>query len=84
MSTRRIADAAGIFIGSAHYIMKALVEKGFLKIDIFCKNSNKRQYLRSLIQKGFWEKSLLTKPFLQRKRQEFIAIRLGNRRVRNL
>ena len=70
MSTRQVADEVGISNGSAYYILTALVEKGFVKLGNFKKNSRKGQYAYLLTPKGIREKSLLTHSFIGRKREE--------------
>ena len=75
MSTRQIADAVGVSNGSAYYVLTALVDKGFVKLDNFRKNNRKTQYSYLLTPKGIREKSLLTHRFIERKRVEFERLR---------
>ena len=75
MSTRQIADTIGISNGSAFYVLRALVDKGFVKLDNFKKNPRKRQYAYLLTPKGVLEKSKLTRGFIERKHQEYAALR---------
>ena len=75
MSTRQIADAVGVSNGSAYYVLTALVDKGFVKLDNFRKNTRKGQYAYLLTPKGIREKSFLTHRFIERKRQEFEQLR---------
>ena len=75
MSTRHIADAVGVSNGSAYYVLTALVDKGFVKLDNFRKNTRKTQYAYLLTPKGIREKSLLTHRFIERKRAEFERLR---------
>jgi len=75
MSTRQIADTIGISNGSAYYVLKALVDKGFVKLDNFKKNPRKRQYAYLLTPKGMLEKSKLTRGFIDRKHQEYAALK---------
>ena len=75
MSTRQIADAVGISNGSAYYVLRALVDKGFVKLDNFKKNPRKRQYAYLLTPKGVLEKSKLTRGFIERKHQEYAALK---------
>jgi len=74
-STRDIADAVGISNGGAYYVLTALVEKGFVKLENFKKNPRKGQYAYLLTPKGIREKSMLTHSFIDRKRQEFEDLR---------
>ena len=75
MSTRQVADEVGISNGSAYYVLTALVEKGFVKLGNFRKNPRKGQYAYLLTPKGIREKSLLTHDFIERKRDEFEALK---------
>jgi EPS-associated MarR family transcriptional regulator len=75
VSSRQIADAVGISNGSAYYILAALVDKGFVKLSNFKKNPRKGSYAYLLTPKGISEKSLLTRHFIKRKRQEFEDLR---------
>ena len=71
ISTRQVADEVGISNGSAYYVLTALVEMGFVKLENFKKNPRKGQYAYLLTRKGIREKSLLTHSFIGRKRVEF-------------
>ena len=44
MSTRKIAEDVGISNGSAFYVLVALGEKGFLKLDNFKNSSTKGRH----------------------------------------
>jgi EPS-associated MarR family transcriptional regulator len=75
MSSRQIADKVGIANGSAYYVLTALVEKGFVKLENFKNSQRKGRYAYLLTPRGIREKSLLTHRFIGRKRQEFDALR---------
>ena len=75
LSTRKIAEDVGISNGSAFYVLKALVEKGFLKLDNFKNNTIKGRYAYILTPKGVREKSLLTSRFIERRREEYKDLR---------
>ena len=76
LSTRQVANAVGISNGSAYYLLTALVEKGFVKLENFKNSSRKGQYAYLLTPRGIREKSLLTQRFIERKRQEFEELRV--------
>ena len=75
MSSRQIADKVGIANGSAYYVLTALIEKGFVKLENFKNSQRKGQYAYLLTPEGIREKSLLTHRFIGRKRREFGALR---------
>ena len=52
-------------------ILKALKEKGLIKINNFTKNPNKLNYIYVLTPKGIAEKANLTINFMKRKMQEY-------------
>ena len=76
MSTRQVADEVGISNGSAYYVLAALVEKGFVKLENFKRNPRKGQYAYLLTPKGIREKSILTHSFIERKRQEYADLKM--------
>ena len=71
MTSREIAQKVGISNGSAYYLLTSLIDKGFVKILNFKKNSKKANYLYLLTPKGIREKSILTQSFLTRKKKEY-------------
>jgi EPS-associated MarR family transcriptional regulator len=76
LSTRQVANVVGISNGSAYYLLTALVEKGFVKLENFKNSSRKGQYAYLLTPRGIREKSQLTQRFIERKRQEFEELRV--------
>ena len=52
-------------------ILKALTQKGLLKVENFYTNENKNQYRYLLTQAGMEEKIALTTKFIERKKAEY-------------
>ena len=75
LSQRQLAAQLGVSLGKANYCLRALVEKGLVKLGKFSKNPNKRQYAYILTPAGLEEKTRITLAFLKRKEAEFEAIR---------
>lgn len=75
ITTRKIADQVGISNGAAHYMLGALVDKGFVKLKNFSRSSSKVQYIYLLTPKGMHEKISLTYEFLRLKRDEHKALK---------
>ena len=71
MSQRQLADNLGVSLGAANYCLKALVEKGWVKLENFQKNPNKLGYLYLLTPIGITAKTQLTASFLKRKLMEY-------------
>jgi EPS-associated MarR family transcriptional regulator len=74
MSQRELAEALGVSVGAANYCLKALVEKGWVKLENFQKNPNKLGYLYLLTPMGIRAKAQLTTSFLRRKLAEYEAL----------
>ena len=68
---REFAEKLGFSLGKLNYCVKALQNKGLLKIKNFKKNPNKVNYIYVLTPKGISEKTKLTINFMKRKMQEY-------------
>jgi EPS-associated MarR family transcriptional regulator len=75
LTQRELADALGVSVGGLNYCLKALIQKGFVKVNNFRKSKNKFGYVYVLTPAGAVEKAKLTGRFLQRKMQEYEAIK---------
>ena len=75
MTQRELAEALGVSLGATNYCLKALVEKGWLKLENFQRNPNKLGYLYLLTPMGIAAKTQLTTRFLKRKLIEYEALR---------
>jgi MarR family transcriptional regulator, temperature-dependent positive regulator of motility len=75
MTQRELAEALGVSLGSTNYCLKALVEKGWLKLENFQRNPNKLGYLYLLTPTGITAKTHLTTRFLRRKLIEYEALK---------
>ena len=71
LSQRKLADKLGFSLGKLNYIIKALKDKGFIKINNFSKNPNKLNYVYILTPKGISAKTKLTISFMKRKMAEY-------------
>ena len=70
-SQRELANELGFSLGKLNYCLKALKEKGLIKIKNFHKNPNKIGYAYILTPKGISEKTKLTLNFMKRKMKEY-------------
>ncbi len=78
---REIADELGVSLGKINYCVKALVEKGWVKIQNF-KNSHKKiAYTYILTPTGITEKAQITQRFLQRKIDEYEILKKEIKRL---
>ena len=75
MTQRELAEALGVSLGAANYCLKALVEKGWVKLENFQNNPSKLGYLYLLTPMGLAAKTTLTARFLRRKLAEYEALK---------
>ena len=66
-SQRELSKNTGLSLGKVNYVLKALKDKGFVKIENFAKNPNKVNYIYVLTPKGIANKTKLTINFMKRK-----------------
>jgi len=75
ISQRELAEKLGVSVSGLNYCLKALIDKGWVKIQNFSKNNNKLGYSYLLTPTGIAEKASLTSRFLQRKLQEYEVLK---------
>ena len=71
-SQRKLANELGLSLGKLNYCLKALQQKGFIKIKNFSKQKNKIKYMQYILTpRGITERTRLTINFMKRKMQEY-------------
>lgn len=75
LNQRQMAEQLGISLGGLNYCLRALVEKGWVKMDNFSRNPNKLKYSYLLTPRGMAAKARLTASFLKRKLREYDALK---------
>jgi len=70
-SQKSLAQEIGMSVGKVNYVLKALIDKGLIKAEVFMGTKNKRQYAYLLTEKGIREKITLTRKFITRKKAEY-------------
>tara|TARA_B100000945_G_C19942340_1_gene394592 strand:- start:135 stop:464 length:330 start_codon:yes stop_codon:yes gene_type:complete len=68
---RELAEGLSLSLGKLNYCLKALREKGLVKIKNFKKNPKKINYVYVLTPKGITEKTKLTINFMKRQMKEY-------------
>ena len=71
LSQREVSESLGVSLGKVNFCLKALVDKGLIKVKSFRKSQNKLAYAYLLTPSGIAEKSALTTRFLKRKMAEY-------------
>ena len=76
-----MADEMGVSLGKANYCLRALLGKGFVKVQNFRRSANKRGYAYLLTPEGVAAKAHLTRVFLAQKKAEYDSLRLEIERL---
>ncbi len=66
-----LAKELGCSVGKVNYILKALIEKGLIKVQNFANSKQKKNYTYLLTQEGIAQKIKLTEKFIERKKREY-------------
>lgn len=74
-SQRQLAQAMGVSLGKAHYLLKALFERGLVKAGEFNRRADKMALLYRVTPTGVRQRVKLAKAFLHRKEAEFELLR---------
>lgn len=74
VTQRELANETNISLGGINYCLKALSEKGWIKIRNFQKSKNRISYVYKLTPLGIAEKLTLTKTFLAKKLAEYESL----------
>lgn len=75
ITQRELARELGISLGWVNYCLKALLDKGLIKIHNFSANPNKLTYAYLLTPAGVADKAAITTRFLKRKLAEYERLR---------
>ena len=82
LSQRELAKETGVSLGKLNYCLKALKEKGLIKIKNFKQNPNKITYIYILTPKGISAKTKLTINFMRQKMFEYDQLKLELERIK--
>ena len=75
LTQRELAEKLGVSVGGLNYCLKALMDKGWVKMQNFHQSKNKFKCVYLLTPQGVSERMALTSRFLQRKMAEYEALK---------
>lgn len=82
LSQRDVARELNISLGRVNYCLKALIDRGWIKVSHFRNSQNKAAYMYLLTPRGFEAKAGLTVRFLKAKLREYENLRTEIEEVR--
>jgi EPS-associated MarR family transcriptional regulator len=74
-SQRELSRRMGVSLGKTHYLLRALLEKGWVKAQNFGRSDRKLRYAYVLTPNGVRERLKLTRSFLARKEREYVELK---------
>ncbi len=75
LSQRELAQALGISLGKTNYCMRALLDRGLIKMQNFRQSNHKPGYAYLLTPAGIKAKAEMTRDFLRIKQREYEALK---------
>lgn len=77
INQRELSRRLGVSLGKTNYMLNALIEKGWIKVDNFRRSENKlRKVAYLLTPVGIRQRILLTRGYLARKEAEYEALKV--------
>ena len=71
LTQRQLAEELGVSLGKTHYLVKSLIDVGWVKLDNFQRSDSKWGYAYLLTRMGVVGKAAITARFLVRKQREY-------------
>ena len=71
LTQRELSKELGLSLGKTNYVINALIDRGWLKLNNFKRSDKKLGYVYLLNPKGITEKTNLAQKFLRRKSDEY-------------
>jgi EPS-associated MarR family transcriptional regulator len=82
MTQRELSSRLGISLGKVNFLINAMIQRDFVKIESFKTSTNKNAYLYYLTPRGIEEKARTTCFFLKRKVKEYELLEEEIRQLR--
>ena len=83
LTQREISKELGVSLGKTNYVIRALIDKGWLKLNNFKRSDKKLGYIYLLTPTGITEKTVLAQNFLRRKSDEYNRLKEEIEKLRN-
>jgi EPS-associated MarR family transcriptional regulator len=71
MTQRQLAEVLGVSLGKTNYLIRSLLDVGWLKLGNFRRSNNKMGYAYILTPRGLADRAEVTQRFLETKRAEY-------------
>jgi len=76
LSQRELADRLGVSLGKSNYLLRALIEKGHIKVGALRRGGDKLNRIAYLLTpEGLQSRLAMTRRYLDHKRREYEALK---------
>jgi EPS-associated MarR family transcriptional regulator len=75
LTQRELSERLGVSLGATNFVLRALMDRGAIKLRNFRGNTRKLSYAYILTPYGLAEKAALTARFLARKQKEYESLK---------
>jgi MarR family transcriptional regulator, temperature-dependent positive regulator of motility len=82
VSQREVAQALGVSVGKVNYCLRALIDRGLVKLRNFAQSGDRRRYTYVLTARGLRERAHATRMFLRLKLKEYEQVHRELRTLR--
>jgi len=82
LSQRELARMLGVSLGQTNFLLKALIDKGLIKVSNFRRSDNRMGYVYVLTPRGVAHRIALAASFLKRKMKEYEELKAGIEELR--
>ena len=83
LTQRELSVELGLSLGKTNYVIKALFDKGWLKLNNFKRSDTKLGYIYLLTPRGISGKTILARNFLMRKSEEYNKLKVEIEKLKN-
>ena len=83
MTQRQMAKELGLSLGKTNYVINALIDRGWLKLNNFKRSDTKLGYIYLLTPRGISGKTILARNFLMRKSEEYNKLKVEIEKLKN-
>jgi len=81
LSQRELSERLGISLGRVNYCLKALADRGWLKLINFRNSPSKLRYVYTVTPSGLAQRASIARRFLRRKIAEFERLKMQIERL---
>lgn len=82
LSQRELAKMLDVSLGQTNFLLRALIEKGLIKVSNFRRSDNRIGYVYMLTPSGVAHRIALAASFLKRKMKEYEELKAGIEELR--